>query len=124
MRVVALVPKMRRRARLCYSPAHFVADVADGKSRTPPLSVYSPQWRNFFMLIEIGIGFVFAFLFVAAYLLVSKLVRGNDERPSWRKLLGSSGERSLEAKPSKLFLTTKEMREHHVGQKRAGRNEK
>ncbi len=77
------------------------------------------------MLIEIGIGFIFAFLFVTAYLVVAKLLRGNDdERTGWRKVFGAGSERALEAKPTKLFLTTGEMREHHAGQKRAGRQGK
>jgi hypothetical protein len=67
-------------------------------------------------MIEIGIGVLFAVLFVTAYLLVSKLLRSGDGGQSrWRELgnhpLG--GSKRIESKPPRLFLTTGEMSEHH-----------
>jgi hypothetical protein len=68
-------------------------------------------------MVEIGIGILFAVLFVAAYLLVSKLL-GKDRR--WREIADQpTGPKTIAAKPSKLFLTTNEMSEHHAGSKGA-----
>jgi hypothetical protein len=69
-------------------------------------------------MVEIGIGVLFAVLFVAAYLLVSKLL-GRDGR--WRELANQSlGSRMVAAKPSRLFLTAGEMSEHHSSSKGNG----
>ncbi|HEX8174798.1 MAG TPA: hypothetical protein VF543_06735 [Pyrinomonadaceae bacterium] len=62
-------------------------------------------------MIEIGIGVLFAALFVVAYLLVSRLLgnggrlREITNRPPGSKLIAS--------KPTPLFLKTGEMSEHH-----------
>jgi hypothetical protein len=67
-------------------------------------------------MIEIGIGVFFAVLFVTAYLLVSKLLRSGDNGQSrWRELSSHPlrGSKRIETKPSRLFLTTGEMGEHH-----------
>jgi hypothetical protein len=66
-------------------------------------------------MIEIGIGVLFAILFVSAYLLVKKLLGGDDGGHGWRGLvnhpLGHS--KRLAPKPPQLFLKTGEMSEHH-----------
>ena len=67
-------------------------------------------------MIEVGIGVLFAVLFVTAYLLVSKLLgKGEHGEPRWRELgnqaLGSP--KRLETRKPKLFLTNEEMRKHH-----------
>jgi hypothetical protein len=67
-------------------------------------------------MIEVGIGVLFAVLFVTAYLIVSRLMRaGEHGPPRWRELsrhpLGRP--KHVETKPAPLFLTTGEMREHH-----------
>lgn len=67
-------------------------------------------------MIEIGIGVLFAFIFVTAYLLVSKLLsRGDDGQPRWRELKEQTikSSRRVKGKPTQLFLPTNEMREHH-----------
>lgn len=67
-------------------------------------------------MIEIGIGVLFAILFVAAYLIVSRLLHGGEQGPSrWRELTRHplGGAKRIEPKHSPLFLTTGEMREHH-----------
>lgn len=64
-------------------------------------------------MIEIGIGVLFALLFIAAYLLVSKLL-GDKGQASWREIANQPfGSKILNAKPQHLFLKTAEMREHH-----------
>lgn len=68
-------------------------------------------------MIEIGIGFLFAILFVSAYLLVKKLLAtGEHGQARWRELSSHpvGGSKRLAAKPQpQRFLTTGEMREHH-----------
>lgn len=67
-------------------------------------------------MIEIGIGVLFAVVFIAAYLLVKKVLGSNDDSQSrWRELSSHQLSRSKQvaAKPQKLFLTSNEMREHH-----------
>ncbi|HEY0319896.1 MAG TPA: hypothetical protein VGC66_02895 [Pyrinomonadaceae bacterium] len=67
-------------------------------------------------MIEIGIGFFFAILFVTAYLLVSRLLRkGDDGQPRWRELGNPShgGSHRVAPKSPPLFLKTGEMGEHH-----------
>ena len=62
-------------------------------------------------MIEIGIGVLFAVLFVMAYLLVSKLLgKGGLLREIANQ---SPGSKTIASKQPKLFLTTGEMREHH-----------
>lgn len=62
-------------------------------------------------MIEIGIGVLFAALFVVAYLLVSRLL-GKDGR--LREITSQSlGSKLITSKPSPLFLKTGEMSEHH-----------
>ena len=67
-------------------------------------------------MIEIGIGVLFAVLFVTAYLLVSKLLRSGDGNESrWREL-GSNPlgrQKRVASKPSPLFLKAGEMSDHH-----------
>jgi hypothetical protein len=65
-------------------------------------------------MTEIGIGLLFAFWFVLAYLLISKLF-GPDEQGQtrWREILRPSAGRSIGAKKPHLFLSTSEMSEHH-----------
>jgi hypothetical protein len=74
-------------------------------------------------MIEIGIGVLFAILFVSAYLLVKKLLGGGDSVQRWRELgnhpLGNS--RRVTAKPPQLFLKTGELSEHHS---KTGRSDK
>ena len=65
---------------------------------------------------EIGIGLLFAFWFVLAYLLISKLFGSNQlGQTRWRELLRSSGDegRTLNGTKPHLFLSTPEMSEHH-----------
>ena len=67
-------------------------------------------------MIEIGIGVLFAVLFVTAYLLVKKLLSADESgQPRWRQLSSHShgGSRAVAAKQPRLFLTNDEMREHH-----------
>lgn len=68
-------------------------------------------------MIEIGIGVLFAVLFVTAYLLVKKLLSADDSgQPRWRPLSGHSqggSTKAVAAKQPRLFLTNDEMREHH-----------
>ena len=67
-------------------------------------------------MIEIGIGVLFAIIFVTAYLLVSKLLgKGETGEARWRELKDQTikSSRRVASKPSQLFLTTGEMREHH-----------
>ena len=74
-------------------------------------------------MIEIGIGVLFAVIFVAAYLLVSKFLSSGEHGQSrWRELINQPfcGTKAVNARPSGLFLTTGEMREHH-SQKRQQR---
>jgi hypothetical protein len=64
-------------------------------------------------MVEIGIGVLFAVIFVAAYLLVSRLLGGKGHA-RWREIADRPfGSKVLNAKPSKLSLTTSEMHEHH-----------
>jgi hypothetical protein len=65
---------------------------------------------------EIGIGLLFAFWFVLAYLLISKLFGSNQLGATrWREILRPSGDdsRSIGAKKPHLFLSSSEMSEHH-----------
>lgn len=67
-------------------------------------------------MIEVGIGVLFAVLFVTAYLLVSKLLaRGERGEPRWRELSNQAlgGPKRIETRKAKLFLTNEELREHH-----------
>jgi hypothetical protein len=67
-------------------------------------------------MIEIGIGVLFAILFVSAYLLVKKLLGGSDNGQSPRRELGTRSpgiSRRVTAKSPPLFLKTGEMSEHH-----------
>ncbi len=67
-------------------------------------------------MIEIGIGVLFAFIFVTAYLLVSKLLsKGDDGHSRWRELKDQTikSSKRVKGKPAQLFLPTREMREHH-----------
>jgi hypothetical protein len=72
---------------------------------------------SFSRMIEIGIGFFFAILFVSAYLLVKKLMgTGEHGQARWRELSSHpiGGSKRVAAKPpTQRFLTTGEMREHH-----------
>ena len=62
-------------------------------------------------MVEIGIGVLFALLFVAAYLLVSRMLGRNG---IWREIANQApGAKKMAAKPSRLFLTTNDMSEHH-----------
>lgn len=68
-------------------------------------------------MIEVGIGVLFAVLFVTAYLLVSKLLRSGDGNESrWRELGNNPlnrQQRVAAAKSSPLFLKAGELSEHH-----------
>lgn len=67
-------------------------------------------------MIEIGIGVLFAVLFVTAYLLVSKLLRSKDGGETrWRELGGHtlSRQKRVASKPSPLFLKAGELSDHH-----------
>ena len=67
-------------------------------------------------MIEVGIGILFAILFVTAYLLVSKLRRSDEQgQPRWRELGAHPlrGRKSVAAKSTPLFLKTSELSEHH-----------
>jgi hypothetical protein len=67
-------------------------------------------------MIEIGIGFLFAILFVSAYLLVKKLLgTGEHGQARWRELSSRpiGGSKRIAKPPQPRFLTTGEMREHH-----------
>lgn len=71
-------------------------------------------------MIEIGIGVLFAVIFVAAYLLVSKLLGSGEQGQSrWREIIPFGGAKAINAKPSGLFLTAGDMRKHH-SEKRPG----
>lgn len=63
-------------------------------------------------MIEIGIGVLFAALFVVAYLLVSRLLgKGGRLREITNQSLGS---KLIASKPPpQLFLKTGELSEHH-----------
>jgi hypothetical protein len=64
-------------------------------------------------MIEIGIGFLFAILFVGAYLLVSKLL-GEKGHKRWREIASQPfGSQALTPKRQPRLLATGEMREHH-----------
>ncbi len=64
-------------------------------------------------MIEIGIGVLFAALFVAAYLIVSRLL-GEKGNARWREIANQPfGSKVLNAKPQRLFMTAGEMRDHH-----------
>jgi hypothetical protein len=70
---------------------------------------------------EIGIGLLFAFWFVLAYLLISKLFGSKQlGQTRWRDLLRPSTDdgRTLGGKKPHLFLSTSEMSEHHSQAKR------
>lgn len=78
-------------------------------------------------MIEVGIGVLFAVMFVAAYLLVSKFLRAGEQDASrWRAIgnIFSGCSRIISEKPARLFLTTGEMREHHSGKNRSQPNSK
>ncbi|HEX8774249.1 MAG TPA: hypothetical protein VF735_11615 [Pyrinomonadaceae bacterium] len=65
---------------------------------------------------EIGIGLLFAFWFVLAYLLISKLFGAKElGQMRWRELLRPSADdgRLIGGKRPHLFLSTSEMSEHH-----------
>lgn len=65
---------------------------------------------------EIATGLLFAFWFVLAYLLISRLFGSREQgRARWRDLFQPSVDaaRSIGAKKPHLFLTTKEMSDHH-----------
>ncbi len=67
-------------------------------------------------MIEIAIGFLFAFLFVTAYLLVKKVLStGEQGERRWRELSGRplGASKRVAAKPPPLFLPTGQMSEHH-----------
>lgn len=67
-------------------------------------------------MIEIGIGFLFALLFVTAYLLVKKLMSSGERGQSrWRELSSHplGGSKRVAPNPPPLFLKTGEMSEHH-----------
>ncbi|HEX8144215.1 MAG TPA: hypothetical protein VF553_16560 [Pyrinomonadaceae bacterium] len=71
-------------------------------------------------MTEIGIGLLFAFWFVLAYLLISKLFGANElGQTRWREILRSSSDtgRSLGTKKPQLFLSSSEMSEHHARSK-------
>jgi hypothetical protein len=62
-------------------------------------------------MIEIGIGVLFAVLFVTAYLLVSRLMgRGGRLREIASQPFG---QKNLASRPPQLFLKTAEMSQHH-----------
>jgi hypothetical protein len=64
-------------------------------------------------MIEIGIGVLFAVLFVTAYLLVSRLL-GEKGHRRWREIASQPfGSKAFKARPAGLFLTTGEIRDHH-----------
>lgn len=66
-------------------------------------------------MIEIGIGVLFAVLFVTAYLLVSRLMgKGGLLREITNQSLAS---KLIASKPPPLFLKTGEMSEHHSKKK-------
>jgi hypothetical protein len=65
---------------------------------------------------EIGIGLLFAFWFVLAYLLISKIFRSKEQgQTRWRDLFRPSADaaRSIGAKKPHLFLTGSELSDHH-----------
>lgn len=65
---------------------------------------------------EIATGLLFAFWFVLAYLLISKLFRSKDsDHARWRDLFRPSVDaaRTIGAKKPHLFLKTGEMSNHH-----------
>jgi hypothetical protein len=67
-------------------------------------------------MTEIGIGLLFAFWFVLAYLLISKVfVKDKLGQARWREILrpDASAARSLGAKKPQLFLNSSELSEHH-----------
>ncbi|HEV2913352.1 MAG TPA: hypothetical protein VGX92_08555 [Pyrinomonadaceae bacterium] len=67
-------------------------------------------------MTEIGIGLLFAFWFVLAYLLISKLFGPDDQgQTRWREILrpSASAGRSIGAKKPQLFLSASELSEHH-----------
>ena len=67
-------------------------------------------------MTEIGIGLLFAFWFVLAYLLVSRLLgTGEQGQTRWREILRPSAHaaRQIGAQRPHLFLKTGEMSEHH-----------
>lgn len=73
-------------------------------------------------MIEIAIGFLFAFLFVTAYLLVKKVLSTSEQgEPRWRELSSQAlgGPKRVSAKPPQLFLPTGQMSEHHSKSKEA-----
>ena len=67
-------------------------------------------------MTEIGIGLLFAFWFVLAYLLISKLFGANElGQTRWRELLRTSADdaKSIGGKKPHLFLSSSELSEHH-----------
>jgi hypothetical protein len=65
---------------------------------------------------EIGIGLLFAFWFVLAYLLISKIFGSKEHgQTCWRDLFRPSADaaRSIGAKKPHLFLTGSELSDHH-----------
>jgi hypothetical protein len=83
----------------------------------PGAHLEKPGEDDFLGMIEIGIGVLFAVMFIAAYLIVKKLLGGGDDSLSrWRELGGrtaAGGAKAVASKSPKLFLTANEMREHH-----------
>lgn len=66
-------------------------------------------------MIEIGIGLLFAVLFVTAYLLVSRLLgKGGLLREISNQSVAS---KLISSRPTPLFLKTGEMSEHHSKKK-------
>jgi hypothetical protein len=65
-------------------------------------------------MIEIGIGVLFAVLFVTAYLLVSKLLR-SQEPSRWREIASHplNRQKQVAGKPSPLFLKASELSDRH-----------
>ena len=67
-------------------------------------------------MVEIGIGVLFAILFVTTYLIVKRLLgKGEQGQSRWRELNSQllGGSKRIASKPPRLFLTNEEMREHH-----------
>jgi hypothetical protein len=76
---------------------------------------------------EIGIGLLFAFWFVLAYLLIARLFGSKQlGQTRWRELLRPSTDdgRTIGGKKPHLFLSTPEMSEHHSQAKGGSSQEK
>lgn len=68
-------------------------------------------------MIEIGIGMLFAALFVMAYLLVAKLIGPRKEQMAiWRHWTQPSFDAAqlADGKKPQLFLTTEALSQHHA----------